>query len=68
MKMKRPHMCRFQNKSLLYLSGLSQYQNSFVGIYRQERSSQAHKQGKYNQVIELLGYKGRLTGHGFRLP
>lgn len=67
MKMKRPHIVPMSDqvvdlfKSLKPITG--QYPLVFIG--RNDRTKPISKES-VNQVIELLGYKGRLTGHGFR--
>lgn len=67
MKMKRPHIVPLSDQvvalfeSLKPITGL--YPLVFVG--RNDRTKPISKES-VNQVIELLGYKGRLTGHGFR--
>ncbi len=67
MKMKRPHAVPLskqvieQFNSLKPLSG--HYELVFIG--RNDHRKPISKES-VNQVIELLGYKGRLTGHGFR--
>ncbi|PCO27133.1 tyrosine-type recombinase/integrase [Morganella morganii] len=67
MKMKRPHAVPLSKQvielfnSLKPLSG--HYELVFIG--RNDHRKPISKES-VNQVIELLGYKGRLTGHGFR--
>jgi integrase len=67
MKMKRPHIVPMSEQvvelfqSLKPITGM--YPLVFVG--RNDRTKPISKES-VNQVIELLGYKGRLTGHGFR--
>ncbi len=67
MKMKRPHVVPLSKQvielfnSLKPLSG--HYELVFIG--RNDHKKPISKES-VNQVIELLGYKGRLTGHGFR--
>ncbi|HCE8950197.1 tyrosine-type recombinase/integrase [Morganella morganii] len=67
MKMKRPHIVPLSTQVIDLFNSLKplseQYELVFVG-----RNSYKKPIGKesVNQVIELLGYKGRLTGHGFR--
>lgn len=67
MKMKRPHIVPLSKQvielfnSLKPLSG--HYELVFIG--RNDHRKPISKES-VNQVIELLGYKGRLTGHGFR--
>jgi len=67
MKMKRPHIVPLSEQvvelfqSLKPITGM--YPLVFVG--RNDRRKPISKES-INQVIELLGYKGRLTGHGFR--
>ena len=65
--MKRPHVVPLSKQvielfnSLKPLSG--HYELVFIG--RNDHRKPISKES-VNQVIELLGYKGRLTGHGFR--
>ena len=67
MKMKRLHIVPMTDQvialfeSLKPITGL--YPLVFIG--RNDRTKPISKES-INQVIELLGYKGRLTGHGFR--
>lgn len=67
MKMKRPHIVPLSEQvvelfqSLKPITGM--YPLVFVG--RNDRTKPISKES-VNQVIELFGYKGRLTGHGFR--
>ncbi|CFQ17178.1 phage integrase [Yersinia enterocolitica] len=67
MKMRRPHIVPLSThvialfKQLLPITG--HYPYIFIG--RNERKKPISKE-TVNQVIELLGYKGRATGHGFR--
>ncbi|WP_145577681.1 tyrosine-type recombinase/integrase [Yersinia alsatica] len=67
MKMKRSHIVPLSEQvvelfqSLKPITGM--YPLVFVG--RNDRTKPISKES-VNQVIELLGYKGRLTGHGFR--
>lgn len=67
MKMKRSHIVPLSKQvielfnSLKPLSG--HYELVFIG--RNDHRKPISKES-VNQVIELLGYKGRLTGHGFR--
>lgn len=67
MKMKRPHIVPLSEQVV----GLFQSLKPITGMYplvfvgRNDRTKPISKES-VNQVIELLGYKGRLTGHGFR--
>ncbi|RYM66803.1 integrase [Serratia liquefaciens] len=67
MKMKRPHIVPLSEQvvelfqSLKPITGM--YPLVFIG--RNDQTKPISKES-VNQVIELLGYKGRLTGHGFR--
>lgn len=67
MKMRRPHIVPLSMqvmelfKQLLPITG--HYPYIFIG--RNDRKKPISKE-TVNQVIELLGYKGRATGHGFR--
>ncbi|WP_433587284.1 tyrosine-type recombinase/integrase [Providencia alcalifaciens] len=67
MKMKRPHVVPL-SKQVIELFNLlkplsGHYELVFIG--RNDHRKPISKES-VNQVIELLGYKGRLTGHGFR--
>ncbi|WP_145572553.1 tyrosine-type recombinase/integrase [Yersinia mollaretii] len=67
MKMRRPHIVPLSTqvialfKQLLPITG--HYPYIFIG--RNDHKKPISKE-TVNQVIELLGYKGRATGHGFR--
>ncbi|KVK31369.1 tyrosine-type recombinase/integrase [Enterobacter hormaechei] len=67
MKMKRPHTVPLSDQVVALFESLKpvtgMYPLVFVG--RNDRTKPISKES-INQVIELLGYKGRLTGHGFR--
>ncbi|BFI51786.1 integrase [Yersinia pseudotuberculosis] len=67
MKMKRPHIVPLSEQVVELFQLLKpitgMYPLVFVG--RNDRTKPISKES-VNQVIELLGYKGRLTGHGFR--
>ncbi len=65
--MKRPHIVPISNQIVALFESLKpitgQYPLVFIG--RNDRTKPISKES-VNQVIELLGSKGRLTGHGFR--
>lgn len=67
MKMRRPHIVPLSKqvvdifKQLQPITG--HYPYIFIG--RSDHSKPISKES-ISQVIELLGYKGRATGHGFR--
>lgn len=67
MKMRRPHKVPLSRQTISLLKQLKpitgHYPLVFVG--RNDPRKPISKES-INQVIELLGYKGRLTGHGFR--
>ena len=67
MKMRRPHMLPLSNQVIALFEQLRpitcNYPYIFIG--RNNRSKPISKE-RVSQVIELLGYKGRATGHGFR--
>lgn len=67
MKMRRPHKVPLSKQAVSLLKQLQlitgQYPLVFIG--RNDQKKPISKES-INQVIELLGYKGRLTGHGFR--
>lgn len=67
MKMRRPHKVPLSRQAISLLKQLKpitgHYPYIFIG--RNDQRKPISKES-INQVIELLGYKGRLTGHGFR--
>ncbi|MDE1488775.1 site-specific integrase [Xenorhabdus bovienii] len=67
MKMRRPHIVPLSQQCVVLLKALKLITGDYplVFIGRNNRSKPISKES-INQVIELLGYKGRLTGHGFR--
>lgn len=67
MKMRRPHLVPLSTQVVdlfLQLKPITGYY-PFIFIGRNNRSKPISKE-TVSQVIELLGYKGRATGHGFR--
>jgi len=67
MKMKRPHVVPLSAQVTGLFSSLKPMTGGYplVFIGRNDHRKPISKES-VNQVIELLGYKGRLTGHGFR--
>ncbi|CAI1208805.1 tyrosine-type recombinase/integrase [Serratia fonticola] len=67
MKMKRPHVVPLSTQVIELFSSLKPITGGYplVFIGRNDQRKPISKES-VNQVIELLGYKGRLTGHGFR--
>ncbi|AKG69141.1 Putative prophage CPS-53 integrase [Serratia fonticola] len=67
MKMKRPHVVPLSTQVIELFSSLKPMTGGYplVFIGRNDQRKPISKES-INQVIELLGYKGRLTGHGFR--
>lgn len=67
MKMRRPHIVPLSTQVIEIFQQLKpiteHYPYIFIG--RNNRSKPISKES-VSQVIELLGYKGRATGHGFR--
>ncbi|MGP2591851.1 tyrosine-type recombinase/integrase [Serratia marcescens] len=67
MKMRRPHIVPLSTQVIDLFEQLrpitSHYPYVFIG--RNNRRKPISKES-VSQVIELLGYKGRATGHGFR--
>lgn len=67
MKMRRPHLVPLSAQVIYLFKQLKiitgNYPYIFIG--RNNRSKPICKES-VTQVIELLGYKGRATGHGFR--
>jgi len=67
MKMRRPHLVPLSTHVIDLFHQLKpitgHYPYIFIG--RNNRKKPISKES-VNQVIELLGYKGRATGHGFR--
>ncbi|EKN5154061.1 TPA: tyrosine-type recombinase/integrase [Yersinia enterocolitica] len=67
MKMKRPHVVPLSIQVITAFKQLHPLTHHYplVFIGRNDHRKPISKES-INQVIELLGYKGRLTGHGFR--
>ncbi|MFP1592469.1 tyrosine-type recombinase/integrase [Escherichia coli] len=67
MKMKRPHIVPLSEQVIALFKQLEPItkRRPLVFIGRNNPRKPISKES-INQVIELLGYKGRLTGHGFR--
>lgn len=67
MKMRRPHVVPLSHQAVTLLRQLKPLtgHHPLVFIGRNDQRKSISKES-INQVIELLGYKGRLTGHGFR--
>jgi integrase len=67
MKMKRPHVVPLSTQVIELFNSLKPITGGYplVFIGRNDQRKPISKES-INQVIELLGYKGRLTGHGFR--
>lgn len=67
MKMKRPHIVPLSDQVSALFEALKPVTGMYALVFigRNDRTKPISKES-VNQVIELLGYKGRLTGHGFR--
>lgn len=67
MKMHRPHIVPLSTQVIGLFKQLKPITGhySYIFIGRNNRSKPISKE-TVSQVIELLGYKGRATGHGFR--
>jgi len=67
MKKRRPHVVPLPKQAIELFHQLKpitgRYPLVFIG--RNDQTKPISKES-VNQVIELLGYKGRITGHGFR--
>ncbi len=65
--MKRPHIVPLSEQVIMLFKQLEPISkhHPLVFIGRNDPRKPISKES-INQVIELLGYKGRLTGHGFR--
>ena len=67
MKMRRPHIVPLSRQVIHLFNQLKPITGNypFIFIGRNNRTKPISKES-VSQVIELLGYKGRATGHGFR--
>jgi integrase len=67
MKMRRPHIVPLFSQVVDLFKQLKPITGHYPSIFtgRHNRSKPISKES-VSQVIELLGYKGRATGHGFR--
>lgn len=67
MKMRRPHVVPLSTQVIALFEQLKSITGHYPYIFigRNNRRKPISKES-VSQVIELLGYKGRATGHGFR--
>ncbi|UKY36602.1 tyrosine-type recombinase/integrase [Pantoea dispersa] len=67
MKMRRPHIVPLSTQALALFKQLKPITENYPYIFigRNSRDKPISKES-ISQVIELIGYKGRATGHGFR--
>ncbi len=68
MKMKVPHVVPLSNQALLILDELREYSNSGNGLVVESSIKKGHSISENTLLFALysLGYRGRMTVHGFR--
>lgn len=67
MKMKRQHIVPISTQSLAILEGIRQLNHHSPLLFPNMRGGDGHMSTEsLNRALELMGYKGRMSGHGFR--
>ncbi|WP_336983804.1 tyrosine-type recombinase/integrase [Cedecea sp. HN178] len=67
MKMDRPHLVPLSNQLVLLLKELHGLTGRYVNMFPGRNDpSKVMSENTINRMIHVLGYKGRVVGHGFR--
>ena len=67
MKMRRPHMVPLSRQSLAILEEIKNLTGTTEQVFYSSRSKSKHmSNGTILMALKRMGYKGRMTGHGFR--
>jgi integrase len=67
MKMKKQHIVPISTQSLAILEGIRQLNHHSPLLFPNMRGGDGHMSTEsLNRALELMGYKGRMSGHGFR--
>ncbi len=67
MKMRRPHMVPLAKQSLAILEEIKTITGTREQVFYSSRSKSKHmSNGTILMALKRMGYKGRMTGHGFR--
>lgn len=66
MKKKRPHIVPLSRQALELLSELKQITGHQKYGFYNSRTRKPYSEGFFISALNRMGYKGRMTGHGFR--
>ena len=67
MKMKRPHLVPLSRQAITILKDLHTTTGEETHIFHSSRSKSRHiSNGAVLMALRRMGYKGRMTGHGYR--
>jgi len=67
MKMRRPHIVPLSRQSLTVLKSLHEVTGTKINVFHSQRGKLKHiSNGAVLMALRRMGYKGRMTGHGFR--
>jgi integrase len=66
MKMKRPHLVPLSRQALAVLDELWKRRKNDVWVFPGERSCPYMNKNSMLCALKRMGYKGEMTGHGFR--
>jgi integrase len=66
MKMRRPHMVPLSRQALAVLEELWERRRTDVWVFPGERSCPYMNKNSMLGALKRMGYKGEMTGHGFR--
>lgn len=67
MKMRRPHIVPLSRQSIKILHSLKPITGDKMHVFYSPRSRSRHiSNGAFLNALKRMGYKGRMTGHGFR--
>ncbi|MGD0890961.1 MAG: site-specific integrase [Terracidiphilus sp.] len=66
MKMRRPHLVPLSSQALTVVAELWERRKNDTWVFPGERSSPHMKKNSMLGALKRMGYKGEMTGHGFR--
>jgi integrase len=66
MKMRRPHLVPLSRQALSVIEELWERRKNDVWVFPGERSSPFMNKNSMLGALKRMGYKGEMTGHGFR--
>jgi len=66
MKMRRPHLVPLSRQALTVIEELWERRKNDIWVFPGERSSPYMNKNSMLGALKRMGYKGEMTGHGFR--